>query len=775
MNLPKAKAWLSQVKDSSFSWIKTHKKTLFWTLGIMIGLLLILGFLEAYIRFTFLTQDDLQISLSPAYGNIQAEKNVPFLINVSLSTYTHSFCQTVCNTFVYDVYTGEVLESKSVNLSGKDSADFSFTTSIVSSGFGSQLYSVYATCHNVQTTLCKTDAKARHQSTLFVANYSLDEAEIKRITSINNTIQELENVYASLDYTNNLLSVQIAEVLEKRQSLLTSFDKEVAELKKVIDVAHELWDDKEFVKIEEFGLPSFLKQAYILNASMHAVYSSVESDVLKYNDAGAQIDEVLSLEEELASLYWFYNHTNTSMFNSFSKHVDDFENAYFANELVLFEQVNYSNIGNAHDFFLDVHNISLYAIKNQTTLVLQTQQELVLLLNVSFNSSLDVCADYAILENISLTLGSSNVSNGSLKIISTDNASSNSSLNASSTSLSNSSTASFNLTAILFSTLDELYRQTIPLCSVTTNLFNDSITAFASIAISSNNFVVSSKLFSDLLLEQECCAFGECLSCEGEKVAIPVLFVHGHSFNKDNPVASSVEAFAKMQQKLALEEKFVNVGAIDYTSDTLSGWPFTFYPSAVRASYYYISYYDLDIITQSVRKTDGIETYAIRLKELIDIVKANTGSDKVHIVAHSMGGLVTQTYINIFGEDAIDTVIMIGTPSGGISGSILDSCPYFGSDKSCSDMAKGSVIVKRVANLNPKNVDFHVIYGTGCAVDEEDGDGVVKTSSAIVPFATNHKINGSCESFFGLEMHTEMLDPDLYPQVYEIVKDVLVD
>ena len=58
------------------------------------------------------------------------------------------------------------------------------------------------------------------------------------------------------------------------------------------------------------------------------------------------------------------------------------------------------------------------------------------------------------------------------------------------------------------------------------------------------------------------------------------------------------------------------------------------------------------------------------LKELIDLLKFRTGRDKVVIVAHSMGGLVARSYMQIFGDEDVDKIIMITTPNKGVSGSV---------------------------------------------------------------------------------------------------------
>ena len=50
------------------------------------------------------------------------------------------------------------------------------------------------------------------------------------------------------------------------------------------------------------------------------------------------------------------------------------------------------------------------------------------------------------------------------------------------------------------------------------------------------------------------------------------------------------------------------------------------------------------------------------LKTKIDEIKAQTGAKKVHIIAHSMGGLLAKDYLNSYGKDSIDKLIFVGTP-----------------------------------------------------------------------------------------------------------------
>jgi triacylglycerol esterase/lipase EstA (alpha/beta hydrolase family) len=60
-----------------------------------------------------------------------------------------------------------------------------------------------------------------------------------------------------------------------------------------------------------------------------------------------------------------------------------------------------------------------------------------------------------------------------------------------------------------------------------------------------------------------------------------------------------------------------------------------------------------------------IERFAEQLAAKIDAVRAATGADRVVLVGHSMGGLVSRAYVRRFGAAHVDRMLTIGTPHHG--------------------------------------------------------------------------------------------------------------
>lgn len=61
----------------------------------------------------------------------------------------------------------------------------------------------------------------------------------------------------------------------------------------------------------------------------------------------------------------------------------------------------------------------------------------------------------------------------------------------------------------------------------------------------------------------------------------------------------------------------------------------------------------------------GIDEYVTPIHAAVERLCAETGHDKVVIVAHSMGGLAARAYLRVHGSDRIAKIITLGTPHRG--------------------------------------------------------------------------------------------------------------
>ncbi|HPD81899.1 MAG TPA: alpha/beta fold hydrolase [Candidatus Pacearchaeota archaeon] len=269
-----------------------------------------------------------------------------------------------------------------------------------------------------------------------------------------------------------------------------------------------------------------------------------------------------------------------------------------------------------------------------------------------------------------------------------------------------------------------------------------------------------------------CCFREECYPCiENSSYNYPVILVHGHSFNEKLSAELSMEAFSDMAQALE-KDGYLDAGYFygnQYEEISKGYLGKINKPIVVKATYY------IDTLTTEENsfildsKWENIDTYATRLNEVVSNIKYLTGKDKVIIVAHSMGCLVTRKYIQMYGEENLDKIILIGGPNHGIDGFILKSCPIFGADIECNEMNKDSLFISELNNATPPSIPVYNLIGTGCSIEEYEADGIVKSESSYLDWADNIYVQGNCNGvdFF----HVRMIKPTYHPEIYKIVKE----
>ncbi|MEK6890807.1 MAG: alpha/beta fold hydrolase [Nanoarchaeota archaeon] len=280
-----------------------------------------------------------------------------------------------------------------------------------------------------------------------------------------------------------------------------------------------------------------------------------------------------------------------------------------------------------------------------------------------------------------------------------------------------------------------------------------------------------------------CCVFNSCTpccettECSEAKENYPVIFIHGHDFSKTASADYSFESFRAIQQELENED-YINAGTISLYSDPnepTGVWSQITKPISLRVSYYYDYFKDPSnpIIIQT--KTENIDTYAIRLKDIIEEIKVKTNRPKINIVAHSMGGLVARRYIQLFGTGNVDNLILIVTPNKGIEGDVSRYCALFGEKLECADMDSNSLFMNKLNREGLPDIKVYNIVGVGCNMNGEEGDGIVLKRNVLLEGEniTNIYINGSCS---GVDLlHTEILKTRKYKETYEIVKSILTN
>jgi triacylglycerol esterase/lipase EstA (alpha/beta hydrolase family) len=162
-----------------------------------------------------------------------------------------------------------------------------------------------------------------------------------------------------------------------------------------------------------------------------------------------------------------------------------------------------------------------------------------------------------------------------------------------------------------------------------------------------------------------------------------------------------------------------------------------------------------DIFTINLRpRTAPIEDLAHQLSEKIEEVIVLTKSDKVNIIGHSMGGIVSRYYIDhMNGAKKVNKLITIGTPHNGTKMAV------FGFGANAREMIPGSGFMKAL-NSTPlsKEVKFYSIWST------MDNLVLPQESSVLPEPGINIK-------FYSMGHLTLLFSPRVFLKIMEILED----
>ena len=94
--------------------------------------------------------------------------------------------------------------------------------------------------------------------------------------------------------------------------------------------------------------------------------------------------------------------------------------------------------------------------------------------------------------------------------------------------------------------------------------------------------------------------------------------------------------------------------------------------------------------------THDVPRAATRLGELVERLCAETGYDRVHVVGHSMGGLVARYYVpRLGGAERVHTLVTLGTPHAGTRTAHL----FVG--RAVAQLRPGSAVLRELAGPAP--------------------------------------------------------------------------
>jgi hypothetical protein len=753
---------------------KEEKKVRRIRVGLIIAILAALAVLLTIFfisnKVSFLIKDELNLKLYPLNYVFSVKNNEQINLNFTITNNNLAQCKTECNFSLKDLRNKKTVYSNKENLNHNEKRTKDFTISAAGKGSGQTIYNFEAECRNIKTVLCQSSDEKRYVSALILVNYDLTDEEktIKESTKekLEYFVSQLHDLSLLSESNDEIISVVPNSIAEKKN--LTEQNNDIkSELKTLEEKEGEvlgLWNNENYMSLKSSFSEQYLLMSESLKNKSNTINERTAEIIQRRNNDLNILNNVADKKGELLEMTNFYHHekneNNNKILEELSYKINNIHDAYYiikSDEKVVEETFNsnlnsdYSNINTTISNYQKTKSDGLKLLIESQDIINSRKNE-TKLLPIEFNCS--VLSTYIIeidkLNNNSAPNESDRTNNERNTEFYSENC-------------RNEDFSNFDISEIL-KNLDD---------------FNLSSSKFEKLVVILPDITVSSFVLNEN--NPKCCIFNDCEACcDGNECntedTYPVLFIHGHSvFDSNDP---NVALFTEIQKKLN-EDGFINAGELDLNNPDYEktanifrrmSMPFTF-----RSSYYYISQYAIGDYKISVQKSERIENYALRLKEIIDLIKYRTGKDKVNIVAHSMGGLVTREYLSIFGYNNVNKVILINTPNHGVSGKVKELCSVFGSKKECEDMNEGSIFLARLNNQKiPETAKIYSIRSVGCPMDNDQiGDGIVTNSSAYLEGAQNFVIKGKCTDSLQTSLHEDVLKPEKYPEMYDLVEKIL--
>lgn len=706
-------------------------------IGISIFLAIII-LLSLGIKLHFLINNELSLTINPKSHSLYTINNEVSVINYTLENDNFFQCNTFCEFKVIDLNNSELLYNYSKILAHGEFTSEVFEISSPKKGEGQKIYNLKISCNNIKSFICSTNEDKKYKTSLITLNYELSEDEKLIKYRLLNDINYLKKVYsnASVKLNETTINVNLLPSFEKKGKLvfLENTTNKLKSAEKEILLYESIFKDEDYLLLNKGFNESLVLDLLYLNNELNNI-SNESINTIELHNVNYEIFVGLNeLKIDLLKPVSFYskykNNVNANELDKISATSDKITETYLLIDYL--SEVEINKRMNKSIFELDSYLLRFNSLVNESNNLINEGQNL-LLINETINEE-----DFCEIFNELLITNLTNYTNYESLII-----------NFTDLNCKDDLDYSYDLS--------DFFDSNYSLKKINLPVFNIS------------------ESYDDLLEDNlpVCCFKEKCNACYtsyNDNKSYPILFIHGHIFNDANSPEYSLESFVKIQQEL---EKigYINAGELDLTED-YKDWVRNGNPMSVLGSYYYISFYNLGAYSITAQKSERIENYALRLKEIVDAYKMRTGAEKIIIVSHSMGGLVSREYINLFGGSSVDKLILINTPNHGITTKISKLCTILGSAKECEDMTEGSVFLNRLNDeYNFKNT--YSIRSVGCLMDNVTGDGIVTNQSGYLENAVNYVIEGKCTDNLNNNLHTDILNPALYRETVEIVEGIL--
>lgn len=159
------------------------------------------------------------------------------------------------------------------------------------------------------------------------------------------------------------------------------------------------------------------------------------------------------------------------------------------------------------------------------------------------------------------------------------------------------------------------------------------------------------------------------------------------------------------------------------------------------------------ILSINMLPWDDMDSHVDRVAAAVETLCQETGSARVDIVGHSLGGLVARSYLRRYGTAArVRRCVLVGAPNGGSK-----LAPFAISPQAAALLPGSDFLCELAATPAPENVELHAI------VSRHD-NMVLPWESARLPEGRNLELDG-------IGHNTLLYHPEVYSAIVEALAE----
>ncbi|MFC1755182.1 hypothetical protein ACFL96_17620, partial [Thermoproteota archaeon] len=548
----KKKSWQERFKEN---WEKHIK---YYIVSIIVIALILGAFIAFFSTSTldFFMKEELLVEIDPLQESMDVYYDEPVELEFEVKNNNFWFCRSQCTFRLFDPYTEKHLDTDTAIMPSNAKVKKEYSIDLGTTGHGQRLFYFDVDCHNIRSFFCKTKEPIASRSSFIAVNYDLpeDEKQVRDLlkTNLNTHVGMLAAARVHLSELRQ--TVDDISLVKEADQVSETYDSTIDEHLLALESVIPLWSKERYYSVDsglkgiDVGEISSMDEELISSTSK---YSELLSD---YN---ALVDDAGSFAANrslLTEMFRFYLSTSQEV----KAHEIRLIRNIMVDKLASLEQEPIEKVAALKGSFADIkaslsdkHNQYLDdkdAFVNGSSLLVSKHTTILNTLNISTNLSADNCQAISELITTYSTI--------------------------------NLSTNTTNTTQISLNYTDLVDFRSLSCRQATDSLQSFTVPAFNKIELSNYTRPEPTTIsFDDV--PANCCIFNTCAPCSVNPERYPVILLHGHSFNLDNPIEASLGIFYKMQKKM-VEDGFINAGDIDSaTSASGSVWSLMPYPVSV--------------------------------------------------------------------------------------------------------------------------------------------------------------------------------------------------